>query len=146
MATGDRVDPYMQYNFLVEIDGVVRAAFTEVGGLTQEQEIVEYREGSDAPYMKKIPGLQKYTPLSLKRGWTQDEDFWLWRKTTLDGQTERRAGSVVLLDEGRNAVLRWNFTEGWISKWEGPTLNSTTNEAAIENVEICYEQMVMEVV
>jgi phage tail-like protein len=145
MATGDRVDPYMQYNFLVEIDGVARAGFTEVGGLTTEQEIIEYREGSDPPFMKKIPGLQKYTPATLKRGWTQDEDFWLWRKTTLDGQTERRAGSIVLLDEGRSPVLRWNFTEGWISKWEGPALNSTTNEAAIESIEICYEQLVMEV-
>jgi phage tail-like protein len=145
VATGERLDPYMQFNFLVQIDGVVRAGFTEVGGLTTEQEIVEYREGSDPPFMKKIPGLQSYTPLSLKRGWTQDQDFWLWRKTTLDGQTERRAGSIVLLDEARAPVIRWNFTEGWISKWEGPALNSTTNEAAIESVEITYEQLVMEI-
>lgn len=145
MATGDRVDPFLQYNFLVEIDGITRAGFTEVGGLTTEQEVVEFREGSDPPYLRKLPGLQKYPALSLKRGWTQDEEFWLWRKTTLDGRTERRSGSVILMDEGRNPVMRWNFSEGWVSKWEGPALNASTNEAAIETVEISYEQLVLEV-
>jgi phage tail-like protein len=139
MATGDRVDPYAQYNFLVEIDGVARAGFTEVGGLTTEQDIIEYREGSNAPTVSKLPGLSKFMNIMLKRGFTQDFDLWNWRKTTLDGATERRAGSIVLLDEGRNPVLRWNFREGWICKWEGPALNARTNEAAIESLEICHE-------
>jgi hypothetical protein len=32
-----------------------------------------------------------------------------------------------------------NFREGWLCKWEGPALNSTTNEVAVEGVEICHE-------
>ena len=139
MATGDRVDPYAQFNFLVELDGVARAGFTEVGGLTTEQDIIEYREGSSPATVSKLPGLRKYSNLMLKRGFTQDFDLWNWRKTTLDGETDRRGGSIILLDEGRNEVLRWNFTAGWICKWEGPALNSTTNEAAIESIEICHE-------
>lgn len=139
MATGDRVAPYGQFNFLVEIDGVTRAGFTEVGGLMTEQDVIEYREGSDSATVRKQPGLRKYSNLTLKRGFTQDKELWLWRKTTIDGLTERRAGSIVLLDEGRQEALRWNFVEGWICKWEGPALNSTTNEAAIESLEICHE-------
>lgn len=139
MATGDRIDPYGQYNFLVEIDDVTRAGFTEVGGLTTEQDVIEYREGSETATVRKLPGLRKYTNVTLKRGFTQDQELWQWRKTTIDGATERRSGSIVLLDEGRDEVLRWNFTEGWICKWEGPALNSTTNEAAIESLEICHE-------
>ena len=139
MATGDRVDPYGQYNFLVEIDGVTRAGFTEVGGLTTEQDVIEYREGSETATVRKLPGLRKYTNITLKRGFTQDKELWEWRKTTIDGTTERRAGSIVLLAEDRSEVLRWNFVEGWLSKWEGPGLNATTNEAAIESLEICHE-------
>ena len=139
MATGDRVDPYAQFNFLVELDGVARAGFTEVGGLTTEQDIIEYREGSGPATVSKLPGLRKYSNIMLKRGFTQDFDLWNWRKTTLDGETDRRGGSIILMDEGRNEVLRWNFSEGWICKWEGPALNSTTNEAAIESIEICHE-------
>ena len=139
MATGDRVDPYGQYNYLVEIDGVTRAGFTEVGGLTTEQDVIEYREGSETATVRKLPGLRKYTNITLKRGFTQDKELWHWRKTTIDGATERRAGSIVLLAEDRSEVLRWNFVEGWLSKWEGPGLNATTNEAAIESLEVCHE-------
>ena len=70
---------------------------------------------------------------------TQDKELWQWRKTTIDGVTERRSGSIVLLDEARNEVLRWNFREGWIIKWEGPALKATANETAIEALEIVHE-------
>jgi phage tail-like protein len=144
MATGDRVDPYAQYNFMVEIDGVTRAGFTECSGLTTEQDVIEYREGNETATMRKLPGLRKYSNIALKRGFTQDKELWDWRKTTIDGATERRSGAIVLLDEGRNEALRWNFAEGWICKWEGPALNSTTNEAAIESLEICIENLELE--
>ncbi len=138
MTTG-RLDPYAQYNFLVELDGVARAGFTEVGGLTTESDIIEYREGSEQATVRKLPGLMKYSNITLKRGFTQDKELWTWRKTTLDGETERRSGAIILLDEARQEVLRWNFREGWISKWEGPALNSTANEIAIESLEIVHE-------
>jgi phage tail-like protein len=139
MATGDRVDPYAQYNFLVEIDGTTSAGFTEAGGLDTEQDIIEYREGADTATKRKLPGLRKYSNITLKRGFTADKQLWFWRKTTIDGATERRSGAIILLDEGRNEVLRWNFVAGWISKWQGPGLNAGTNEAAIESLEIAHE-------
>ncbi len=138
MAT-NRLDPYAQYNFLVEIDGVARAGFTEVGGLTTEQDAIDYRDGNETATVRKLPGLRKYSNITLKRGFTQDKELWQWRKTTIDGLTERRSGSIVLLDEARNEVLRWNFREGWIIKWEGPALKATANEIAIESLEIVHE-------
>ncbi|MFC4260987.1 phage tail protein [Marinobacter lacisalsi] len=135
----ERKDPYAQYNFLVEIDGVSVAGFTEVSGLTTESDIIEYREGSDTATVRKLPGLRKYTNLTLKRGFTQNRELWEWRKSTIDGRTERKSGALILLNESREEVLRWNFSEGWLSKWEGPTLNSTANEAAIESMEIAHE-------
>jgi phage tail-like protein len=139
MPLGERHDPYAQFNFLVEIDGVTRGGFTEASGLNAEQEVVEYREGSDDTTVRKLAGLKTFPNIKLNRGFTQDFELWLWRKTVLDGTTERRSGSVVLLDEARQEALRFNFREGWICKWEGPQLNSTTNEVAIESIEICHE-------
>ena len=144
MATGDRVDPFAQYNFLVEIDSVTRAGFTEASGLTTEQDIIEYREGSEVARARKLPGLSKYSNIILKGGLVGDTELWDWRKTTIDGQTERRAGSIVLMNESRQEVMRWNFTEGWVCKWEGPTLNSTANEVAVETLEICHEGLELE--
>ncbi len=135
----DRNDPYAQFNFLVEIDGLSVAGFTEVGGLTSESDIIEYREGADTATVRKLPGLRKYSNIALKRGFTQNKELWDWRNTTNEGKTERKAGSIILLDEARNEALRWNFSEGWISKWEGPALNSTANEASIESLEIAVE-------
>ena len=47
MATGDRNDPYAGFNFLVEIDGITRAAFSECSGLSTDTDPIEYREGSE---------------------------------------------------------------------------------------------------
>ncbi|MBE3638363.1 phage tail protein [Mangrovicoccus algicola] len=136
-----RNDPYAQYNFLLEIDGLTSAGFTEVGGITMESEIIEYREGSEVARARKLPGMMKYGNITLKRGLTQNRELWEWRKTTLRGMTERKAGAIILLDEARAPQLRWEFREGWISKYEGPALNATANEAAIESLEIVVEEV-----
>jgi phage tail-like protein len=36
-------------------------------------------------------------------------------------------------------VKRWNFKEGWLTKWAGPSFNATDNEVAIETLEIVHE-------
>jgi phage tail-like protein len=139
-----RNDPYAQFNFLVELDGLTVAGFTEVGGLATESDVIEYRNGSDEATVRKLPGLRKYSNITLKRGYTRDLALWDWRGTTEDGRTQRRNGVIILLDEARQPVLRWIFREGWISKYEGAALNSTTNEAAIESLEIAHEGLDME--
>jgi phage tail-like protein len=136
-----RNDPYAQFNFLLEIEGTTAAGFTEVSGITAESDIIEYREGSDPARMRKLPALYKFGNITLKRGYTQNRELWEWRKTTLDGVTERKQGAIILLDEAREPRLRWEFAEGWISKYEGPALNATANEAAIESIEIAVEDV-----
>ncbi|MGK6353929.1 phage tail protein [Sphingomonas sp. DT-207] len=136
-----RVDPYAQYNFIIEINDIAAGGFTEVGGLSFEQDIIEYREGADSATVRKLPGLRKYANITLKRGYTQDRALWEWRKTTLDGRTARKNGAIVLRDESGAPALRWEFAEGWLSKYEGPALNSTANEAAIEAIEIAVEDV-----
>jgi phage tail-like protein len=136
-----RNDPYAQFNFLIEVDDLPVGGFTELSGMTAESDIIEYREGSDLARMRKLPGLFKFGNITLKRGYTQSRDLWEWRKTTLDGATQRRNGAVILLDEARTPALRWEFFEAWISKYEGPALNAKTNEAAIEAIEIAVESV-----
>ncbi|MGD9081398.1 MAG: phage tail protein [Desulfobacterales bacterium] len=144
MATGDRNDPYNAFNFLVEIDGVTVAGFSECSGLTTETDIVEYRNGDEEITVRKLPGLRKYTNIALKRGYTDSKELWDWRKKVIDGLTERKPGSITLLDEARNPALTWNFREGWPSKWEGPTFNAKNNEVAIETLEIAVEGLELE--
>lgn len=139
MAVGDRKDPYRVYNFLVEIDGITRAGFRECSGLDASQDPIDYREGTDALTTRKLPGLNKYANISLKWGITDDDELWEWRKKVIDGRVERKNGSIVLLDDTGSEKLRWNFREGWPTKWSGPSLNATGGEVAIETLEIVHE-------
>lgn len=143
---GDRNDPYAGFNFLVEIDQETTAGFSEASGLTAESDVIEYRDGREDITVRKLPGLKKFTNISLKRGFTADTALWDWRKMVMDGRTQRRSGTITLLNEERTPVLRWNFSEGWPVKLDGPSLNSKTSDVAIETLEIAHEGLVMETV
>ena len=138
MAGPQRNDPYKNFNFLVEIDGIARAAFSEVSGLESETSVIEYRSGSEFG-TRKLPGLTKYANIVLKRGITQDAELWNWRQSVIEGNVDRRNGSIILLDDQRTEVIRWNFREGWPCKWQGPGLNAKNEEVAIELLEIAHE-------
>jgi len=139
MPVGDRKDPYRAYNFLVEIDGITRAGFRECSGLDASQDPIDYREGTDPLTARKLPGLNKYSNISLKWGMTDDAELWDWRKKAMDGEIERKNGSIVFMDDTSTEVMRWNFREGWPTKWTGPSFNATGSEVAIETLEIVHE-------
>jgi phage tail-like protein len=141
MPTGTRTDPYRGFNFMVEIDGITQAGFQECGGLDASTDPVDYREGTDPNHVRKLTGLNKYVPVTLKRGITDSDELWKWRQTVIDGKTERRNGSIILLDEAGAEKLRWNFVGAWPSKWTGPAFNSTNNAVAIEALEITHEEL-----
>ena len=141
MATGSRTDPYGGYNFLVEIDGITQAGFQEVSGLDVSTDATEYREGNDPTHTRKLPGLNKYTPITLKRGITDSDELWKWRATVIAGNAERRNGSIILLDQTGQEKLRWNFFNAWPSKWTGPALNASSSSVAVESLEITHEEI-----
>lgn len=141
MATGKRVDPYMGFNFLVEIDGITQAGFQEVSGLDASTDPVDYREGTDPNTVRKLPGLNKYSAISLRRGITDSDELWKWRQTVIDGAIERKNGSIVLMDDAGQEKLRWNFSNAWPSKWTGPALNSTSAAVAVETLELTHEEV-----
>jgi phage tail-like protein len=134
-----RNDPYGAFNFVVEIEGIAAAGFSECSGLTSETAVIEYREGNEVARVRKLAGLTKFAPIILKRGITKDRDLWNWYKNVINGNTDRRNGSIVLLGNDRSAVARWNFINGWPAKWEGPHLKAKGNEVAIETLEIEHE-------
>lgn len=135
----DRTDPFRDFNFRIEIDGIDQAGFQEVSGLDTTTEPIDYREGNEANHVRKLPGLNKYSPITLKRGITDSLELWDWRQTVIDGATERKNGSVVLLDEKGEEKLRWDFEQAWPSKWTGPSFNATGNAVAIEELELTHE-------
>ena len=138
MPQAQRNDPYKNFNFRVEIDGIAVADFREATGLESDTAVIEYRTGADR-YVRKLPGLTKFANIVLKRGVTQNNELWNWRRSVLEGKVERKNGSIILLEEDGTEVVRWNFRDGWPSKWIGPELNAQSNDVAIEAIEIAHE-------
>jgi phage tail-like protein len=146
MATAVRNDPYRSYNFELQIDSIASGAFSEASGLTADGDAVDYREGTDLPSnVRKLVGLRKYSNITLKRGYTQDHSLWDWYMNIVNGQPDRRNVTIVLMNEARQAVLRWHAENVWINKIEAPSFKASGNEVAIESVELVHEGLVMEV-
>jgi phage tail-like protein len=145
-----REDPYAAYNFLVIVtnvsdDGVsVSGSFTEASGLELEVPPIEYRTGSEDITVRKIPGLKKFTNITLKRGVTGHVGFWNWVKEALDGRVRRTSGSIVMLDENRQETMRWNFDRAWPTKYTGPSFNATKNEIAMETLVLAVESLLVD--
>jgi phage tail-like protein len=145
MANDQRNDPYRAYNFVLEIDNIARGAFSEVGGLTAEGDSVDYREGSDLQSnVRKLMGLRKYANLTLKRGYTQDKSLWQWYTNVVNGVADRRNVTITLMNERREAVLRWHAENAWINKIEGPSFKASSNDVAMESVELVHEGLTLE--
>jgi phage tail-like protein len=146
-----RDDPYAAYNFQVIVtnvsgDGVaVSGSFSEVSGLEVEIPPIVYRNGSEDITQRKIPGLKKFTDITLKRGVTGHVGFWNWIVEALNGQVRRTSGSILLLDENRREVMRWNFARAYPCKYTGPGLNASNNEVAIETLVVCCERLEIDV-
>lgn len=139
--TGKRVDPYGNYNFLVEIQGITRAAFQEASGFDSAIDVVEHREGGENTTLRKLPAMTKYSNITLKWGTTDDRDLYDWHRqwVTGDPAAQRQNGSIVLLDRQGQEKVRWNFFNAWPAKWTGPSFNAEGNDVSIETLELAHE-------
>lgn len=140
-----RDNPYLNFNFLVDIGVGDGLGFSEVELPSGEIEVIEYREGADkSSTARKLPGRARYANVTLKRGITGRTDLFEWWKSVRDGQLTRRNVAITLLDEQRQPVLRWLLRNAWPVKIEGAALNATGNEVAIESLELAHEGLEIE--
>ncbi|ACM22092.1 phage tail tube protein gp19, putative [Geotalea daltonii FRC-32] len=132
--------PLPVFHFRVEWGGK-RIGFSEVTGLTQENQAIEYRDGSFPEYSSiKMPGLRKFSNITLKRGVVKsDNDFFAWLSTVKLNTVERRDLTISLLNENHDPVMVWKVHKAFPVKVEGPQLKASGNEVAIESIEIAHE-------
>jgi phage tail-like protein len=139
MPTGERKkDPYLSFRFLVEVQGLVVAGFSEVSGLSAETEVDEQREGGVNEFVHKLPKLTKYPNLTLKWGLTDSDVLWKWHHDVKTGRVKRANVHLVLLDSEGNEKWRWSFEKAYPIKWIGPDLKSDGSSVALESLEIAH--------
>ncbi len=142
MALGDRKDPYLAFDFLVEIEGLVVGGFTDVTGLQREVEVQDYREGGVNEYVHKLWGPTRYpSNLILKRGLT-DIATWAWHEAVTRGIILRLDGAVLLRDGAGEERWRWTFSGAYPVRWLGPELRAGTAAVAVETMELVHRGLI----
>ena len=137
-------DPLLQGNVLLEIDKVgVVANFSSVSGISSEVEIVDnpYVTDQGQVYIGKLPGKPKTPTITLKRGLTGATELWDWHLNIMDGKPDRRNGSVILMNTVGAEVLRYNFTNGMVSKISLSEGGATSSGIQIEEATIACERL-----
>ena len=137
--------PIPKFHFQVEWGGA-KIGFTEVTGLDMSTDVIEYREGSSPEYHKvKMPGLQKFSNITMKRGtFKGDNDFYNWWNTIALNTIERRNLVISLLNENHEPVVVWKIKNAFPIKMQSTDLKSDGNEVAIETLEIAHEGLTIQ--
>lgn len=137
--------PLVKFHFTVDWAGT-NIGFTEVSGLDVETELIEYRHGASPEYSKlKMPGMQKYSNITLKRGsFKNDNEFFQWWNTVKLNTITRRDITIKLLNEEHEPVIVWKVKNAFPVKVQSTDLKGDGNETAIESMEIAHEGLIIQ--
>jgi phage tail-like protein len=139
-----RIDPLRNFRFRLEIDNITQAGFSDVTIGETSVDPVDYREGTDPPHVRKLTGLTKYGPITLKWGITVGAtalDLFKWHKAVSDGQVlnDRKRVVIAVQDEAGEDRARFVVSEAWPVKYTPSGLSAKGNEVLIESIELAHE-------
>jgi phage tail-like protein len=137
----ERDAEYLGSSFALELDGVTIAMFTGCSGLSITTEVVELKTTTPDGKLviQKRPGRTSYDDIVLKRAISADKALTDWHKTVQDGSPQRKNGSIVIYSETFTEIGRWNFENGWPSKWSGGDMSADSDDLMIEELTISHE-------
>ena len=129
-----------KFSFQVEWNNQV-LTFQEASGLDSETQVIEYRH-SDSPVFStiKMPGLQKYGIVTLKRG-VANLNLQQFTALFSDEKMKRMPLIIKLLDETGQTIMTWTLQNAWFTKITRTDLNSFDEAefVAIETMEVVHE-------
>ena len=152
-----RRDPLRGMKFEVtfpKLGGVVGSVgFSKISGISQESDVIEYREGDEPIVQRKIPGLIKVGDVTLERGVANVNDMRLldgWRNSAAtplagraDGITNYRH-PVNISAISREGVAEWGvqLVNAWPRKIEYGDLDANSSDIWIVTFTLAYEQFI----
>jgi phage tail-like protein len=127
------------FRFVVDIDDIPEAAFTECTLPSIEWEVEEVKEGGNNTYIHQLPGRRKATRLTLKNG-VGTSKLIEWYMAAMNQEFSRKNVTIKMLDAQLKPVMSWHFTQAYPVKWSGPSLKASENSIAIQSLEMaCAE-------
>lgn len=143
--------PLPVYNYRVEIGGAA-VAFSEVSGLSIGYETSTYKEsptaaGAPGPRTMIIPGQRNPAKITLKKGIVRGvsiKTLYGWISTITINQVEKKDIFIRLCDEKGAAVISWKVVNAFPTKLDAPTFDATSNDAAIESMDLSADFVSLE--
>jgi phage tail-like protein len=139
MAEARLTDPVANFRFLV-VSPRCRAGFSKVGGIKEESDVIEYREGNQSAFLEKFPGLRKYPEMTFERGLTTESKALIeWRNAVIRCQAYKDAVSIQVQSCPGTLARSVNLPKSWPSALEISDLDAKASEIAIETMTLQHE-------
>jgi len=131
--------------------------FSKISGLSMgTSDIIEYREGNEGIWSRKLPGLHKFPNLIFEKGKGRDNGQWVmeeWRSCVSyyrpnanaimpEGTSNidfRRNIEISLYDRNGKIKIAWHIYQAWPIKVDYSDLDAQTSTFLIETVEVAFE-------
>jgi phage tail-like protein len=140
--TGTWTDPYPNYNFKIEIDGITEGHFAQCLNVGARLQVIPYREGGASQVVHRIPGPVEYADVTLRWGLTSSKELWLWFQNAVKGKVERKTVAIVVYaSDGTTEKVRWNLINAWPKEFQCAPLDARGAEIAIYTLSLAFETL-----
>jgi phage tail-like protein len=137
-AAATRDVMYAQNRFQLKVDALGDIGhYTQVQGLSGTVDVMEYPEGGRNDYVHKLPTRIKYGNITLKRGFTIEQNLLAWFQKTVTA-AEPTSVSLIAFDTEGNQIRTYAFANAFPVKWTGPDANAGGTEIMTESLEIAH--------
>lgn len=137
--------------FVIQVDGIQVAAFSELSGINTEVEPVEYiSTGPGGIVHTKQYGKTKPPSVTLKRGLDPQTYMWSWHQAVLQGDpAARKTCSLQLFAASQSPksgrpIITYILENAWPSKLEIGGMKAGASEVVTETVVLYCDQILMQ--
>jgi phage tail-like protein len=141
--------PLPVYNYRVEIDSNT-VAFSEVSGLSIGFETSTYMESPTTgvgPRVMYMPGKKKPVTITMKKGVVVGVSvpaLFAWINSIQLNRIDKRDIYVRLCDESGVAVVSWKVINAFPTKLDAPAFTASSNDVAVESLELMADGVTVE--
>lgn len=137
--------------FVIQVDGIQVASFSELSGINTEVEPIEYiSTGREGIQHTKQFGKTKPPQITLKRGLDSETYMWSWHQAVLRGEpAARKTCSLQLFAASQSPksgqpIITYVLENAWPSKLEIGGMKAGATEVVTETVVLYCDQILMQ--
>ncbi|MEO0807642.1 MAG: phage tail protein [Cyanobacteria bacterium J06643_4] len=131
--------------FYVEIEGQIKAWFSECSGIGVALKTQSLIEGGVNDQQRFFLDNPEFSNVTLKRGITDNLDFWTWLKRVFDTEPNPRKNvSILLFNQAGETMQCWTLVGAVPVGWKADALQASSESVALEELTLAYEGLKIE--